>query len=295
MPSLPLPHREFEALLHRDAEAASGSVPVGKAHLKELRTLGHKVVRFLTARAACARQLSKHHHSHRPAWLDFTDRSPGPPQGDGLFACAARLDATGLHLPLPVIPSEFTSPLASLWQRVDTSAPASLPSSLQLPGDANAPRWLALLRLRPLREVWERELRRDTLQALLNLLPDAWMLDSTPVPEGAVLPRLEIAAWSDLPSSSSPIRRFVIVPADTWDDTSALDDTLPRASWSPTLQLALGTPAPHVLVSLPDAGLPSPTWIVAFCHKHDTRVDTLGFLALSPDAGRLVPARVESA
>ena len=69
---------------------------------------------------------------------------------------------------------------------------------LEIPRLLGIPLWLALLRLRPLHGFWERALRRSRMSRLLLLLPDAWLLDPTPLPPGAVIPRLEIAAWSEL-------------------------------------------------------------------------------------------------
>lgn len=54
----------------------------------------------------------------------------------------------------------------------------------------------ALLHLPALRSFWSNELRLQHFLALKSLVPQAWLPDDTPVPHGAVIAGLGMAAWS---------------------------------------------------------------------------------------------------
>lgn len=280
-------------------EACRPSLEFPKAWLKELPTIGHKVGRFLATRSHWRREAAKAALVDPPRWLlEPGGSAPGDPTEDGLFACSF---SVGEHLRLDqlMVSQESATHLGHLWQRHDPGAPQSLPPALSPPADANAPVWLALLRLRPLRQFWDRELRRSTVDSLLGLLPDAWVLDPAALPPGAVIPRLEITAWADLPRLRNSGRAFAIVAADGAGEAVPLDEALPAEAWTAAIRWALDQfpAAPRVLVERDGHARPVPgTQIVGFYEKKADRTEGLGTMCLVPDAaGQLQPARLRAA
>ena len=57
--------------------------------------------------------------------------------------------------------------------------------------------WFALFWLQPLREFWRRELGEKYFIKLQEVIPYSWLLDPTPLPQHAVIPRLDIHDWFD--------------------------------------------------------------------------------------------------
>src|SRR6266513_1254382 len=57
--------------------------------------------------------------------------------------------------------------------------------------------WFALFWLQPLREFWRRELGDKYFIMLQKVIPYSWLLDPTPLPQHAVIPRLEIHDWRE--------------------------------------------------------------------------------------------------
>ncbi|HEX4706125.1 MAG TPA: hypothetical protein VH229_00170, partial [Candidatus Udaeobacter sp.] len=57
--------------------------------------------------------------------------------------------------------------------------------------------WFALFWLQPLREFWRRELGDKYFIKLQEVIPYSWLLDPTPLPQHAVIPRLEIHDWRE--------------------------------------------------------------------------------------------------
>jgi hypothetical protein len=269
---------------------------IGKARLKELGSIGHKVDRFLAARPRCWHGSAKAAPDSVLAWAGRLSAKPPEEMGvSGLFACGLTLGERGFRLQPLMFPQGTATRLARLWGEADPEAPKSPPPAVDVPADVDAPLWLALLRLSPLREFWDRELRRATVDSLLSLLADAWVLDSERVPEGAVIPRLEIASWRELADCRDAGRSFAIAPSHSWEHAHVLDESQPAERWWTVTREALEAfpEEPRVLVDL-SGSTPAPEpLIVAFYEKKAGRVDGLGAMALSPDAeGRLMPARV---
>jgi hypothetical protein len=277
-----------------DAAATTSVVEPGKVRLKDLRALGHKVERFLAARAACARHFAKALPDLPTSWVSSFPTAIGDLSGEGLFACAVLADDQGLHLAQPLLSAPLAEKLSLLWRRLNPSAPPAPSSILEIPPDANAPLWLALLRLRPLQSLWERELRRGTLESLLDLLPDAWLLDPEPLPPGAVIPRLEIPSWEDAPPHKSS-RHFLISPASDLDAGTVIHSDHSEETWRSAVSSALAhfSREPRVLVELPAALDDGHPLLIAFYERKAGRVDGIGTLALVPGGNdALLPARV---
>ena len=70
--------------------------------------------------------------------------------------------------------------------------------------------WLALLWSPALRKVWEQALRGSHLQRLRELVPYGWVLDPTPLPPHAALPRLNAHSWAEVAEFSQKARRLVL-------------------------------------------------------------------------------------
>ena len=70
--------------------------------------------------------------------------------------------------------------------------------------------WLALFWSRPLRELWRRELRENHRDALTKVIPRSWIVDPSPIPHHAVIPKLDISSWSELGDFSQRERELVL-------------------------------------------------------------------------------------
>ena len=70
--------------------------------------------------------------------------------------------------------------------------------------------WSALFWMRPLRETWRRELRDSHWRYLQSLIPYSWLVNPEPIPDHAVLPRLEIQSFEELRHFSQSERDLVL-------------------------------------------------------------------------------------
>ncbi|MEI7955311.1 MAG: hypothetical protein WCJ66_09100 [Verrucomicrobiota bacterium] len=70
--------------------------------------------------------------------------------------------------------------------------------------------WLALLWSPSLKREWEQALRGAHLQRLRQLVPFGWVLDATPLPPHAALPRLDVHAWHEVAAFSQKDRHLVL-------------------------------------------------------------------------------------
>ena len=70
--------------------------------------------------------------------------------------------------------------------------------------------WFALFWMQPLREFWRRELGEKYFLKLQEVIPYSWPLDPTPLPQHAVIPRLEIHDWREAGKLSQKERNLLI-------------------------------------------------------------------------------------
>lgn len=70
--------------------------------------------------------------------------------------------------------------------------------------------WWALLWMKPLEQLWRKELGEGFFRELRALVPRAWPLRPVELPPEAVLPELEIRSWSELENVSQKGRDMVI-------------------------------------------------------------------------------------
>ena len=70
--------------------------------------------------------------------------------------------------------------------------------------------WFALFWMQPLREFWRRELGEKYFLKLQEVIPYSWLLDPTPLPQHAVIPRLEIHDWREAGKLSQKERDLLL-------------------------------------------------------------------------------------
>ncbi len=262
------------------------------------RSLGHKLERFWSTRATVRRRIHRDDaFAALRTWIGADGGTSSDLRGDGTFAVAVITTPAGWTVAAPFLPPDVLAHLMAVWRAVEPEAPKILPPALEAPAEVHAPRWLALLRLRPLRPTWESVLRRDHFDSLLEVMPDAWLLDPAPLPPGAVVPRLEVPSWKVLaerhasPGTASSAT-LAVVKAESWDGPAADPEDAASRDFSRELTAALDVfqTDPHVLVKLPQA---TAEVIISFYEKRGARVDHRGLLAMTrADSGHWRPCRV---
>lgn len=106
--------------------------------------------------------------------------------------------------------------------------------------------WFALFWMQPLREFWRRELGEKYFVKLQEAIPYSWLLDPTPLPQHAVLPRLEIHDWREAAKFSQKDRDLLLKvsgfsPLGWGSRGVALGADLPHAEWDKRINHALET------------------------------------------------------
>ena len=104
--------------------------------------------------------------------------------------------------------------------------------------------WLALFWSRPLREIWRRELRDSHWRALREIIPYSWVVDPTPLPHHAVLPRLGIQDFRELGDFSQSERELVLKVSGFsdigWGSRSVrIGHDLPQDEWRAAIDTAI--------------------------------------------------------
>ncbi|PYL87138.1 MAG: hypothetical protein DMF17_03840 [Verrucomicrobia bacterium] len=106
--------------------------------------------------------------------------------------------------------------------------------------------WFALFWMQPLREFWRRELGEKYFIKLQEVIPYSWLLDPTPLPQHAVIPRLEIHDWREAAELSQKDRDLLLKvsgfsPLGWGSRGVALGADLPHAEWEQRIEHALET------------------------------------------------------
>jgi len=104
--------------------------------------------------------------------------------------------------------------------------------------------WFALFWLQPLREFWRRELGDKYFLKLQEVIPYTWLLDPTPLPQHAVIPRLEIHDWREAGRFSQKQRDVLLKvsgfsPLGWGSRGVALGADLPHTEWEKRIEQAL--------------------------------------------------------
>jgi len=106
--------------------------------------------------------------------------------------------------------------------------------------------WFALFWMRPLREFWRRELGEKYFLKLQEVIPYTWPLDPTPLPQHAVIPRLEINDWREAGKLSQKERDLLIKVSGFsplgWGSRGVIvGSDVPQGEWERALEEALAT------------------------------------------------------
>jgi len=106
--------------------------------------------------------------------------------------------------------------------------------------------WFALFWMQPLREFWRRELGEKYFLKLQGVIPYSWLLDPTPLPQHAVIPRLEIQDWREAGRFSQKERDLLLKvsgfsPLGWGSRGITLGSDLPHAEWQQRIDNALAT------------------------------------------------------
>ena len=104
--------------------------------------------------------------------------------------------------------------------------------------------WFALFWLQPLRDFWRREMGDKYFRTLQRIIPYTWILDPTPLPQHAVIPRLEIHDWREAMNFSQKERDLLLKvsgfsPLGWGSRGVALGADLPHAEWQQRINDAL--------------------------------------------------------
>ena len=106
--------------------------------------------------------------------------------------------------------------------------------------------WFALFWMQPLREFWRRELGEKYFLQLQEVIPYSWLLDPTPLPQHAVIPRLEIQDWREAGKFSQKDRDLLLKvsgfsPLGWGSRGISLGSDLPHTEWQQRIDDALAT------------------------------------------------------
>ena len=106
--------------------------------------------------------------------------------------------------------------------------------------------WFALFWLQPLREFWRRELGDKYFTRLQEVIPYSWLLDPTPLPQHAVIPRLEIHDWREAGKLSQKERELLLKvsgfsPLGWGSRGVSVGQDLPGTEWQRLIDEALAS------------------------------------------------------
>ncbi len=106
--------------------------------------------------------------------------------------------------------------------------------------------WFALFWMQPLREFWRRELGDKYFTKLQTVIPYSWILDPTPLPQHAVIPRLEIHDWREAGKLSQKERELVLKvsgfsPLGWGSRGVSVGQDIPSAEWQKLIEEALAS------------------------------------------------------
>ena len=104
--------------------------------------------------------------------------------------------------------------------------------------------WFAFFWMQPLREFWRRELGEKYFLKLQEVIPFSWPLDPTPLPQHAVIPRLEIHDWREAGRLSQKERDLLIKvsgfsPLGWGSRGITVGSDVPQTEWQAAIEQAL--------------------------------------------------------
>jgi hypothetical protein len=106
--------------------------------------------------------------------------------------------------------------------------------------------WFALFWMQPLRGFWRRELGEKYFLKLQEAIPYSWPLDPTPLPQHAVIPRLEIHDWREAGKLSQKERDLLIKvsgfsPLGWGSRGIVVGSDVPQVEWEREIEEALAS------------------------------------------------------
>jgi hypothetical protein len=104
--------------------------------------------------------------------------------------------------------------------------------------------WLALLWSPAMKPIWEKSLRGSHLQRLRELVPFGWVLDPSPLPPHAALPKIDAHSWQEVANFSQKERQLVLKISGfhetAWGSRGVfIGHDLPAVEWKAKLNHAL--------------------------------------------------------
>jgi hypothetical protein len=127
--------------------------------------------------------------------------------------------------------------------------------------------WFALFWLKPLEAFWRTELSERVFVALRKVIPYTWLVDPTPLPMHAVLPRLDAHSWDDVAAFSQKQRDFVLKVSGfhetAWGSRGVvMAADVPQTEWREALRDALAAypTHPHILQEFHKGRLIEQSW-----------------------------------
>jgi hypothetical protein len=176
-------------------------------------------------------QTSKIEHPTSNAWRVVAAENYKPQDGRAVYRFFELFD-------LPNIPGIDNTLRANSEGRITITPPIKPYLEEKL--------WFALFWLQPLREYWRRELGEKYFMKLQEVIPYSWLLDPTPLPQHAVIPRLEIHDWHEAAKFSQKDRELLLKVSGfsplSWGSRGvALGSDLPHADWEKRIEHSLAT------------------------------------------------------
>lgn len=104
--------------------------------------------------------------------------------------------------------------------------------------------WSALFHSQPLRSNWLKWMRQSQIEKLQSYLPYSWVIDPSPVPHYAELPRLGINNWNELSKFSQKQRELVLKISGfselAWGSRSVkIGHDLSAEDWKKAVEMAI--------------------------------------------------------
>lgn len=104
--------------------------------------------------------------------------------------------------------------------------------------------WLALLWTPALQPLWKEVLRGSHLRRIRDIIPFGWVVDPSPLPPQAALPRLDVHSWNEVAGFSQQDRELVLKISGfdemAWGSRGVfIGHDLPAAEWKQRIDNAL--------------------------------------------------------
>src|SRR5216110_863647 len=169
------------------------------------------------------------HPESAPSWRVVAAENHEPQDGRAVYRFFELFD-------LPNIPGIENTLRANAESRISITPPIKPYLEEKM--------WFALFWMQPLREFWRRELGEKYFLKLQEVIPYSWPLDPTPLPQHAVIPRLEIHDWREAGKLSQKERDLLIKvsgfsPLGWGSRGIVVGSDVPQTEWEAAIDQAL--------------------------------------------------------